>query len=151
MASHLIWLDFKSVKLKNYLWRRSKQIQTGYSLTIIIQKLLVARWRASPSNSFDKSLSKTLCSNVASYLVYVDLETYVFENPLWGGSEPFDISWFETYKLENYPWRRSEPIQTRYSLTIDIQKLLVAMWRARHNSCFDKSFLKILCSEMTSH
>ena len=42
-----------------------------------IQKLFVARWRASPNICFDKSFSKILCSDVASHLLYADLETYV--------------------------------------------------------------------------
>ena len=73
--------------------------------------------------------SKTPYGKVARHSIYVDLKL----------------------KLENYLWRRSEPIQTRYSLTIDIQKLLVVRWRASPSSCFDKSFLKILCSEVASH
>ena len=61
------------------------------------------------------------------------------------------LSWSETYKLENYLWRCSEPIHTRYSLTFDILKLLVARWRASPSSWSDKSFSKILCSEVASH
>ena len=48
-----------------------------YSLTIDIQKLLVARWRASPNFCFNISFSLILFTEVAGHLVNVDLETYV--------------------------------------------------------------------------
>ena len=61
-------------------------------------------WRASPNICFDKSFSKIVCSDVASHLLYADLQTYVLENPLWRGGEPFDLSGFQNYKLKIYLW-----------------------------------------------
>ena len=113
--------------------------------------MLVARWRASPNSSSDKSFSKILCSDVASHLFYADLEKYEFQNPLWRCGEPFDLTWFETYKLENCLWRGGEPVLA-LALTNHFQKSCVARWRAIQ-SCLTQKHInsKNLCSEVASH
>ena len=172
MASHLFYADlekyefqnplwrcgepfdltwFETYKLENCLWRGGEPV-LALALTNHFQKSCVARWRAIQSCLTQKHInSKNLCSEVASHSIWADYKHVNFKTTLWRGGEQFDLSWSETYKLENYLWRCSEPIHTRYSLTFDILKLLVARWQASPSSCFDKTFPKILCSEVASH